>query len=87
MDEYCNKALKQMSRKRPNSVEYHLDNIVEDSQEGNVSEDDKNLGKINIISITHLVLWILHSMIMKKIISMIYVNNGNNTMILLICMM
>lgn len=41
MDEYCNKALKQMSRKRPNYVEYHLDNIVEDSQEGNVSEDDK----------------------------------------------
>lgn len=43
MDEYCNKALKQMSRKRPNYVEYHLDNIVEDSQEGNVSEDDKKI--------------------------------------------
>lgn len=41
MDDYRNKALKQMSRKRPNSVEYHLDNIVEVSQEGDVSEDDK----------------------------------------------
>ena len=41
MDDYRNKALKQMSRKRPNSVEYHLDNIVEVSQEENVSEDDK----------------------------------------------
>ena len=37
----ANKALKQMSRKRPNSVEYHLDNIVEVPQEENVSEDDK----------------------------------------------
>lgn len=41
MDDYRNEALKQMSRKRPNSVEYHLDNIVEVPQEENVSEDDK----------------------------------------------
>lgn len=41
MDDYRNEALKQMSRKRPSSVEYHLDNIVEVSQEENVSEDDK----------------------------------------------
>ena len=41
MDDYRNEALKQMSRKRPNSVEYHLDNIVEVHQEENVSEDDK----------------------------------------------
>lgn len=41
MDDYRNKALKQMSRKRPNSGEYHLGNIVEVSQEGDVSEDDK----------------------------------------------
>lgn len=41
MDDYRNEALKQMSRKRPNSVEYHLDNIVEVPQKENISEDDK----------------------------------------------
>lgn len=41
IDDYRNKALKQMSRKRPNSVEYHFDNIVEVSQKENISEDDK----------------------------------------------
>ena len=35
------KALKRMSRKRPNSVDYYLDYIVEVSQEEHVTEEDK----------------------------------------------
>ena len=41
MDDYRNKALKQISRRRPNFVEDHLDNIEEVSQEEIVFKEDK----------------------------------------------
>ena len=49
MDDYRNKALKQMSRKRPNSIECHLDNIEEVSQEDKKSWGDKH-NSFNIFS-------------------------------------
>lgn len=45
MNDYRDKAIKQMSRRRPNFVEHHSDNKEEVIQEENVSEEDKQSWK------------------------------------------
>lgn len=67
MKDYRQKAMKQMSRKRPCFTQYSsLDKEV--SQEEMSLKKIKSYGQRNIISIIHLILQILHSTIMKVII-------------------